>query len=77
MNMDSAETTKHVNEYVSSPSSTRKMDPSESSPSKINEQFSTIGTTSTEEFLDEIIHELSLFQVRNKKDKNETEKDNE
>ena len=46
MNMDSAETTRDLDEIVASPSSTRKMDP-------------------------------SLFQVRNNKDKNETEKDNE
>ena len=77
MNMDSAETTKYLNESVSSRSSARKMDPSESSPSTITELFSNVGTTSTEEFLNEIIHELSLFQVRNNEGKNETEKDNE
>ena len=69
-NMDSAKTIRNVNEIGVSPSSARKMDPSESSPTKISEQSSTIGTISTEEIL-----ELSLLQVRKNKDKNETEKD--
>ena len=75
MNMYSAETTKYLNEYVASPSSTIETHPSESSPSTISEQSSTI---STEEFINKIIQEIldmTLLEVGKNKDKNETEND--
>ena len=78
MNMDSAETTKYLNAPVASPSSTIETHPSESSPSTISEQSSTIGTISTKEFINKIIQEIleiSLLEVRKNKDKKETEND--
>ena len=80
MNKDTTETTKDLKETIASPSPTLEMDHSESSPSTISEESSTMGTISTEEFMNEIgeeILELSLLQVRKNKDKDEIEKDNE
>ena len=72
--MDSAENKMDLNESIVPPSSFLEMEPSESTPSTISEQSSVKGPISTEKFMNEIVQEM---QVRNIKDKNETENDNE